>query len=78
MADDGLATPEGLPKSIYHLLMVTAMGEVGHPGFGGWVIGLLASLVGFVARMSGEEERLTVKYYGRPITEEEKRKWKVD
>ena len=52
--------------------------EVGCPGFGGWLSGVLAGLLGFIARVTGEEERLTRKYYGRPITKEERAKWKAD
>lgn len=75
---DGHGTAQGFPKSMFHLLMLTAMGEVGYPGIGGWLMGLLVKTVGWVARISGEEERLTVKYYGRPITDDDRRKWKLD
>ncbi len=78
LVNDGHGTPEGFPDSMFHLLLLSALGEVGYPGIGGWVMSLFARMVGFIARVSGEEERLTVKYYGRPITEEERRKWKVE
>ncbi|KAK5167024.1 uncharacterized protein LTR77_007753 [Saxophila tyrrhenica] len=77
LVNDGHGTPEGFPD-LWHLLMLTSMAEIGYQGFGGWVMGMVAGVVGFIARVTGEEERLTVKYYGRPITDEEKRKWKVE
>ena len=58
--------------------MLMSMGQVSYPGLFGWTIGLLASGVGLLARLTGEEERLTRKYFGRPITEEERVKWKVN
>ena len=54
------------------------MGAVGWPGISGFLIGVASKVVGWIAWLSGEEERLTVKYYGRPITDEERKKWKVD
>jgi hypothetical protein len=78
LANDGYATPEGFPKSLFHLMMLANMGAVGWPGVSGFFIGLVQRAVGWIAWLSGEEERLTVKYYGRPITDEERKKWKVD
>lgn len=77
LANDGLGDEKGFPKSWVHMLMFPALGEVGYPGVFGLVVGLLSGIVGWYARVSGEEERLTRKYYGRPITEAEKKKWKV-
>ena len=74
---DGRGTKEGFPKSFFHQLMLANMGEVGYPGFMGFVMGLLARVVGFIARATGEEERLTRKYYGSPIDSEQRAKWKV-
>lgn len=78
LAADGLANAEGVPRNIFYLLMLNDMGSVGYPGVSGWLMGLVSGLAGWVARVTGVEERLTVRYYGRPITEEERRKWKVE
>lgn len=77
LVDDGHGTPEGLPSSIFYLLMLNDMGDMGFPGFGGWLMGLVSKAARLLAWVTGEEERLIRKYYGRPITDEEKRKWKV-
>ena len=74
---DGHGTPEGLPKSFFHQLMLADMGQVGYPGFVGFVMGLLARAVGLIAKVTGEEEKLTRKYYGAPIEAEDRIKWKV-
>jgi hypothetical protein len=78
LVNDGHGTPEGFPKSLFYQMMLMNMGEVGYPGLLGWSMGLLAAACGWIARVTGEEERLTVKYYGRPITEAERKHWKVD
>ncbi|KAK3700911.1 hypothetical protein LTR37_015714 [Vermiconidia calcicola] len=77
LVDDGYGTPEGFPKSIFHQLMLSNMGEVAYPGFVGWATGLAAKIAGWIAKVTGEQERLTVKYYGRPITDGERMKWKL-
>ena len=77
LVSDGFGTPEGFPKSLFYQLMLMDMGGVGYPGIFGWTTGAVAGFVGWIARVTGEEERLTTKYYGRPITEEERSKWKV-
>ena len=78
LVNDGYGTPEGFPKSMYHQLMLMNMGAVSYPGVVGRTMGLLASIVGYIARWTGEEERLTQKYYGRPISDEDRRKWKIE
>ena len=78
LVEDGHGTSEGFPKSIWHLLMLNEMGQVSYPGVSGWLMGLASKFVFMWARWSGEEERLTQKYYGRPITDAERAKWKVD
>ncbi|KAK5688742.1 hypothetical protein LTS10_000720 [Elasticomyces elasticus] len=78
LVEDGLGTPGGAPKSFFHALMLMHMGEVGYPGLTGWLFGHLAGIVGFLAWVTGEEERLTRKYYGKPIkeaTDEERSRW---
>lgn len=77
LVSDGYGTGEGFPKSLFHQLMLMDMGEVSYPGWSGWVSSSAAKVVGLVARWTGEEERLVRKYYERPISEEERRKWKV-
>ena len=77
LANDGLGDEHGFPKSWVHQMMFPALGEVGYPGLFGVAVSLLSRLVGWYCRVSGEEERLTRRYYGRPITEAEKKKWKV-
>ncbi len=77
IANDGLSDAQGFPKSWIHQMLLPALGEVGYPGLFGVVISVLSRLVGWYCKVSGEEERLTRKYYGRPITEAEKTKWKV-
>ena len=74
---DGYGTPDGHPKSTYHALMLVNMGEMSFAGIGGFVGKWVAKVIGVIARWTGEEERLVRKYYGRPITEEERRKWKI-
>ena len=76
IAADGHGNEQGFPNFFY-LLMLTHMGEVGYPGVKGFVMALLVRVVGWIGRVTGEEERLTIKYYGRPITEEERVKWKL-
>ena len=78
LVEDGQGTPDGAPKSLFHALLLMRLGEVGYPGFIGWLCGILAVAVGFIAWLTGEEERLTRRYYGKPIaeaTEEERRTW---
>jgi hypothetical protein len=78
LAEDGHANADGTPKNLFHSLLLMRMGEVGYPGLMGWVFGMVGILVGIVAWVTGEEERLTRKYYGKPIsqaTDEEKRKY---
>lgn len=77
LAEDGHSTPEGFPKSGFHLLMLMDFAQMSFPGVGGWFSSWLATVVGLIGRWTGEEERLVQKYYGKPITEEEKRKWNV-
>lgn len=58
--------------------MLMNMGEVGYPGLSGFIFGLLAGIVGFIAWLSGEEARLTKRYYGKPIsevTDQERANW---
>jgi hypothetical protein len=78
LAEEGQCNAQGEPSSLFYALMLMNMGEVGYPGFFGWVCGLLAPLVGFIARVLGEEERLTRKFYGKPIseaTQDERSRW---
>ena len=77
LVSDGYGTPEGFPKSMFYQLMLMNMGEVGYPGLVMWVLGVMAKVVGWIARLTGEEDRLTRKYYGQPITDEDKAKWKL-
>lgn len=77
LVSDGYGTPEGFPSSMYHMLMLQDMGEVSYPGWNGVLSTWMAKIVGLVARWTGEEERLTRKYYGRPINEDDKKKYKV-
>lgn len=77
LAVDGKATPEGIPKSWFHLLMLSDMGDVGYPGIRGMVMGWLTKTAGLIAKITGVEESLTRKYYGHPITQEDKAKWKI-
>ena len=77
LANDGLGDEHGFPKSFVHQMMFPWLGEVGYPGAFGWMIAVLSRVVGWYARLSGEEERLTRKYYGRPIEDADKVKWKI-
>lgn len=77
LAADGLSDEQGFPKSWFHQLMFPYLGEVGYPGLFGWAVAFLSTLVGWYAKLSGEEERLTRRYYGAPITREDKVKWKL-
>lgn len=74
---DGYGNKEGFPKSLFYQLMLMDMGGVSYPGLFGWTFGWAARFVRMVAQATGEEERLTLKYYGRPITDAERRKFKV-
>jgi len=69
LANDGYGDATGTPKNLFYLLMLTNMGDMGFPGVGGWLLGLTAGLVGWIAWVTGEEERLTRKYYGKPVSE---------
>ena len=77
LVEDGHGTPEGFPSSLYHHFMLQDMGAVSYPGWKAWFFEQVAKVVGMVARLTGEEERLTQKYYGRPITPDERVKYKI-
>ena len=70
LAEEGHCDAAGAPTSMYYALMLMNMGEVSYPGFVMFFLGFAAVLVGWWARISGEEERLTRKYYGVPITDD--------
>jgi len=69
IAADGHADATGAPKSLLHFLMLASMGDMSTPGLGGWLLGLVVALAGWIGWITGEEERLTRKYYGKPVGE---------
>ncbi|KAK0942025.1 hypothetical protein LTR29_006443 [Friedmanniomyces endolithicus] len=75
LVEDGYGRPDGAPNSLFHALMLMNMGEVGYPGLVSWLFGIFAMIAGLLARVTGEDERLTRKYYGKPITAAERSKW---
>jgi hypothetical protein len=78
LAADGQGAADGLPKNMFYRLMVLNMSEMGLPGIRGWIIGTMATTAGWIGRILGTEERLTVKYYGRRVTDADRKMWKLD
>ena len=63
LANDGLAGPDGLPKSPVQKALIANMSDMSFPGGTGMIMNAVIGMLAAYGRWSGEEERLLKKYW---------------